>query len=483
MIAVDATALRTALARLSEPTSHGETPAPKDVYLPRPHLRALDPDALIVIGMRGAGKTFWWSALQDTAVRQLVGASGDFPPLSEKTEVRTGFGVRPAIDEYPDKDTLRQILNRGQETRILWRTVQAWRLAEGDHPIRYENSWPDRVEYVAEHPEEIARLFQHRDAELERKGIHLLILFDALDRCADDRKDMYQIIRGLLQTAVDMRPYRRLRVKVFLRSDQVDALQTADFADASKMLASAVELSWPRRDLYGLLWHLMSNGDDGDRVRAFLGKDEWSSVAGARTLFAIHRPFIADEERQRERFHALAGPWMGSGRRRGFPYSWIPNHLGDTEGRVSPRSFLGALRQAAEDTSERFPDHEYALHYNSIKRGVQEASGIRVAELREDYPWVDHVFEPLRGMTVPCEFREIKKQWRTSGLLDDPAAGLADGAMELPPSYPPRNALDIRADLESLGIFQRLHDSRVNIPDVFRVGYGLGRKGGVKPVR
>ena len=31
--------------------------------------------------------------------------------------------------------------------------------------------------------------------------------------------------------------------------------------------------------------------------------------------------------------------------------------------------------------------------------------------------------------------------------------------------------------------FQPLYDGRVNIPDVFRVGYGLGRCGGVKPVR
>ena len=31
--------------------------------------------------------------------------------------------------------------------------------------------------------------------------------------------------------------------------------------------------------------------------------------------------------------------------------------------------------------------------------------------------------------------------------------------------------------------FQRLRDGRVNVPDVFRVGYGIGRKGGVKPVR
>ena len=32
-------------------------------------------------------------------------------------------------------------------------------------------------------------------------------------------------------------------------------------------------------------------------------------------------------------------------------------------------------------------------------------------------------------------------------------------------------------------VFLSLRDGRVNVPDVFRVGYGLGRRGGVKPVR
>ena len=41
----------------------------------------------------------------------------------------------------------------------------------------------------------------------------------------------------------------------------------------------------------------------------------------------------------------------------------------------------------------------------------------------------------------------------------------------------------IRNDLETLGVFQRLRDERVNIPNVYRVGYGLGRRGGVQPVR
>ena len=73
MTAIDVQTVREALADLPDETSYGESLKPEHVYLPRSHLKATDPNTLIVTGMRGAGKTFWWSALQNSTVRQLVG--------------------------------------------------------------------------------------------------------------------------------------------------------------------------------------------------------------------------------------------------------------------------------------------------------------------------------------------------------------------------------------------------------------------------
>ena len=67
----------------------GETRA-EHVYLPRSHLKAMAPDYLLVTGMRGAGKTFWWSTLQDGDVWRLIGLAEECPPLNEYTEVRAG---------------------------------------------------------------------------------------------------------------------------------------------------------------------------------------------------------------------------------------------------------------------------------------------------------------------------------------------------------------------------------------------------------
>ena len=482
--AIDAAVARSAIQALPDGTSHGEDPAPEQVYLPRSHLKALDPDNLLVIGMRGAGKTFWWSALQNPAIRRLLGQQDERLGWSERAEVRIGFGVRPAPDQYPSKDVLRSLTTAGVEPRIIWRTVQAWQIAPNGHALRQCGSWPDRVNYVDRAPEAIDRLFLNRDAELDSAGVYFLILFDALDRSADDWKDMSRAIRGLVQTALDMRSYRRLRVKVFLRSDQFNEAEIADFPDGSKVLSSTVELGWPRHELYGLLWHWLVNGQNGVSFRQFLQRGDWPGVeVDGRSVVSVPRELIFHEELQRRKFNEVAGPWMGTDRRRGFPYTWIPNHLADTEGRVSPRSFLAALQTAADDTADRYPNHKNALHYDSIRRGVQSASRIRVREVQEDYPWVHRVLSPLQGMVVPCGFDDLAERWENERVVERLAAEANQDEVRLPPRHIGQGAVGVREALEALGIFLRMSDRRVNIPDVFRVGYGLGRKGGVKPLR
>lgn len=475
--------LRRAVAELPDGISHGERPAGSGIYLPPSHYRALDPEAVIVTGMRGAGKTFWWRALQEVPVRRLVAKQNRRWALGEDTEVRIGFGVAPAPDEYPGKDVLSNLLRAGREPRIVWRAVAAWQFATDDHPLRKCLDWNSRVRYVAEHPESVDRLLHDRDADLERRNTHGILLFDALDRAADDWNTMARLIRELLQIALELRSFRRLRAKVFLRSDQAEPSVVSDFPDASKILAGRSELTWPRREIYGLFWHCVSAGIQDDSLDLPRDDDLTSRDTKEQAPLPISRAFIADEEAQRRKFHGLTGPWMGNDPRRGFPYTWIPNHLGDASQRVSPRPFLIALRMAAEDTDERYPNHSRALHYDSIKRGVQSASQHRVAELREDYPWVDHFLRPLAGSSVPCRFADIGSRWRANGVFDGWPGDLARDAVRLPPSRFDDGPNGVRADLEALGVFQRLLDGRVNIPEVFRVAYGIGRKGGVKPVR
>ncbi|WP_143325153.1 hypothetical protein [Candidatus Synechococcus spongiarum] len=67
---------------------------------------------------------------------------------------------------------------------------------------------------------------------------------------------------------------------------------------------------------------------------------------------------------QRALFEELAGPWMG----RDCPYLRIVNHLADGQGKASSRSFLAAIRQAAEDSLQRHDAYPLALHMPDLYR-------------------------------------------------------------------------------------------------------------------
>jgi len=462
-----------------EPSSYGERLEPRRIYFPPSHIKALRPDAMVVIGIRGSGKSFWWSALQELPIRKMIARIDRSIQIEESTEVHIGFGQVSRIENYPDKDTICSLLGSGKSPRMLWKTVVVWNLmSDKMPPIR---GWRERIGWVEEHSEEIARRLEEKDQELQQKGAWALILFDAMEQAAEDREKMYDLIRGLLQIALELRPTRRIRLKCFLRPDQFDEPRVAAFPDASKAIASRVYLNWTRPDLYGLLWQYLANGENADKFRKWAeqnAKIRWDLIrVNGQIIYQWPRKIREEEESYRSLFHQIAGWWMGRDPKRGFPYTWLPGHLADARGRTSPRSFLIALRAAAEDTEKRYPDHQFALHYESIKRGVQQASQIRVAELREDYPWIEDLMRPLRGLVVPCDFKDIKSRWREQNVVE----ALKQKRM-LPPSIE-EGEEGLRKDLEAMGILLRMEDGRVNIPDVFRIGYGLGRRGGVKPIR
>lgn len=307
-------------------------------------------------------------------------------------------------------------------------------------------------------------------------------MFDALDRLGRDWATRAKVTRALLELLLQLRSFGHLRGKAFLREDEVQRSEVTAFPDASKLLAERADLTWSAVDLHGLLWQYLLNAraEHGECLRALhehvLGRPPEHATDGVWTLARRDR---ADETALRALYEALAGPWMGRDRRRGATFPWIVAHLADSRGRTSPRSFLHAIGVATEVSSERYPDHERPLHVDAIKTGVQAASSGRVHELLEDHRWAQDPMEALEGrLTVPCAFADVVALWTTS-LGQQLPPTIADA---LPPEEVHQGWGGVRLALERMGVFERLRNDRVNLPDLYRVGLSIGRKGGVRPV-
>jgi len=431
------------------------------LYVPPSHRKALSPEHPLVVGMRGAGKTYWWRNLQDEKARSLV-----FGADRTTLECKPGFSNTKETDplEAPTKSVLANLKQNGFSAQAVWRSVMCWHIPTL-RELMPKSSWQDRINWCQGNAELVEQKLYQADQHYTAENRTLLVLFDALDATSDDPQERQFWLKGLFQVLLEFRGFRKLRAKAFVRSDLIRDPALFAFPDGSKLQYDHVMLDWPRSDLYALLWQALANtpDHDGDRFRAWsqeiITGIRWQEHEG---VWAVADNLRSDEDMQRELFHAIAGPWMGKDPRRGFPYTYLPNHLGDAFRKVSPRSFMEAIKKAAEMTEEKHPQHEFALHYEDIKRGVQHASTIRVGDLQQEYDWIKDAMEPLRiaRLVLPSAPEDIQQIWQLAGEPD---------------------RLD---DLIELGILEASRDKkRLSMPDVYRVGYGLGLRGGIRPVR
>lgn len=482
---------RRAILEIAEFTDEaGATPTIKPglMFVPPSHARALDPENAVVEGIRGAGKSFWWAALNSKPHRQFVATAFPESRIDDKIIVSQGYGNAPSIDKYPGKDTLESLL-AAHDPRRIWQTVIASQLSFPS-PFPLKATWLERVKWVNDNPEQYERFLFSVDAELVSKQETRLIIFDGLDRLAASWPGIRPPARALFQLALDLRSTRKIRLKLFVRPDMLQDSEILQFPDSSKLISRKVSLAWRRIDLYALLFQRLGNSTDGQSFRTHSRDNfsiKWNKDPSGQS-WILPRNVQIGEVIQKRIFHAISGPTMTADPKsvkRGFPYTWLVNHLMDAYEQASPRSFFAALKSAANEDN---PDGwSFPLNYRAIQNGVQEASRIRVAELiGEDYPWIGPVMDPLKkNLTVPCHQDDIYFFWDQATTLSSLQKSIADEkeAVKLPPQKLEEGLEGLLEDLTRLGIFQKQPGGRIQVPDVYRIAFGLGRMGGVKPLK
>ncbi len=475
-----------------------QPPAIQDVYVVLGHERALNPDTLLVVGDRGSGKSFWCAALNDAAVRNML--SQQLPRLHlDNHQVAIGFAGGIAQSNYPSARVLQGLL-KDFEAETIWRTVVLHQLLGVIGEQLPGDSWKNRVDFISENAEQEEVWLAQINSELQKQRKGFLIVFDALDRLGNNWPDIRRLTQGLLRVGLDMQSFSAIHLKLFMRPDMWADQSIWAFPDASKLQHNKVVLEWHKADLYGLLWHWLANRPEivGSVFRDEVEKNlpvrfqALSIVSSEKNevFYLLPNMLKTDESLQESLFNLFASPYMGTNKKRGKTYAWLPSHLADAKGQVSPRSFLLALKESSYLSSSKA--NQLALHYEAIKSGVTKASEIRIQELKEDYPWVGEVLRPLSGFIVPAKVDELIKRWKDANVLEQLAN--LEKSNPADSQYLPPYALEVKQagqqqlqsllnTLAEIGVVRLMVDGRVNIPDLFRVGAGISRRGGVKPVR
>jgi hypothetical protein len=456
----------------------------RDVFAPTAHSNALDPATTLVLGARGAGKSFWASVLYNDDTRQL--AADLYPRLGlDKLQVQIGFGgvSRAGVS----KAVIDELVPRGEErtaAATFWRAVIAGQALDVTEPNQ-RHAPTDMLGRFAD-PQDWVDAMTEVDDALKNQGKTLLIVFDALDAISEDWGRLSGLIDALMRSVWELRGFNAIRAKLFMRPDQLSEL-TLRFVELPKLRSGAAKLRWGQADLYGLMFaRLAFDETAGEAFSRFL---EFCGLGKPPERQEELRTWkLSNNETQQEKlFEAMAGNFMGAGPRKGKTFDWPYNHLADGLGDVTPRSFLILMQNAAVRSQSRDAG-DLILLPQTIREGLREASKVRIEQLNTEYPWIKRVLQPLAGLRVPAEPQVFFDAWIENATVEA-AVKIARNENALPPvlvglsqkSNRAGGEPDLADRLTKMGVLTSRPDGRYDMPDLFRIGAALLKKGGVTP--
>lgn len=469
---LDLAPIRAAMAGFPE-SSHITPNEPiglDQVYFPSGHRGVLDLKRQLVVGNRGMGKSFWTHALTKPDVRAQI-ANKYLHQQLKQTKVVIGFnGSDAKYGVTPTKEEILTAYKSTSDPRIIWRAVilRAVQSVGSTSPIL---ELQDAIANLAANPSFYAKALTEYDKVVSNQGENFLVIFDALDRLADDWDSIKKLTKGLLEVVLGLQSFLNIRAKVFMRVDQFADVELFQFPDSSKIKNDAVDLTWRPFDLFGLLLFEIKRDDTAKPVL-----EELAKRLGVQPELPSLRNAQPDPQKQEQLVTAIAGEFMGSSQKRGRVYSWVPLHLSDAANNCSPRTFLRAWKSAA-DHGTQLP---LAVDHLGLNEGVRQASSARLRELEEDYRWIPKVLEPLRSQFVPMEKANLFDLWQKAGVVDEILASSRNGGWLAPigvvNSHTPEALL---LTMTSIAVMEERANGKINVPDIFRVEAGIKRKGGV----
>lgn len=446
------------------------------------HLRLLDPEVVLVVGPRGSGKTEIARVLTDAKLYDAVSRhapsvrlpSGSSTWIKAYPSNRYGFeaiGLRSFIRQHGDStETLRELW-----LAYLVRTLSSVLNDEeetGLHALfKFQGAEIESIltafrQLTTQPVVALDRL----DARLESQNRFVFVTYDELDTLgAGEWKLIEAGVRGLVAFwAAYARRWRRIRAKLFLRTDLYDRHAKAGGADLAKLAAGRVDLVWNDRDLYGLLLKRLANADElADYVKAVKGIG-WDNDEALGRI-----PRLRTWQDARPVAERMVGVYMGANQKKGLVYRWLLDHVRDGLGRAYPRPFVRLMEEAARQELHHFGTIKAPrlLEPASLRRALDRVSEDHVAQSLDEWPWLGAIktrfaSDPL----VPYTEKEAVKSLQ----------GFSEADRLKNPPFEGRELLDY---LLELGIIRGRPDGRIDAPDLFLAGLGLKRKGGVKKRR
>lgn len=249
----------------------------------------------------------------------------------------------------------------------------------------------------------IDRLFELLDAALGDGNFSLWMLLDRLDVAFSESAQLEQnALRALFKAYLDLLALKRLRLKIFLRTDIWQRITEAGFREASHITRHAT-IQWNKAALLNLI---VRRAAQNESILGYLGANRADALASA--------------DSQSKFFYEIFPDQVELGTRKPFTFEWMLSHTCDASDQAAPRELIHLLNVLRDvqvrhlEVGGQTPDGNRLFARGVFKEALPEVSTTRLTQtLYAEYPEARAYIEKLRKEKAEQSLHSLMKIWET----------------------------------------------------------------------
>lgn len=481
------------LSDLSQMGSAGQAESEADdkfakTFYPVPeHIRAFDPDVVLIVGPRGSGKSALFRAVLD---KNLLPAIAKYAPkvrLPSLDSNRTKWiPAYPAGKQFPDARSQTNFFQKnnsvqpGQDLwlmnliRVLYKDLDP--RGQSEMKLFFEQQGGDVINNYQTFLEcgiAPSLALDRLDDLLETNDKYIFVGYDELDTLGGENwQTMVRGVTGLVGFwASYSRRWKRIRAKIFLRTDLFERYATIGGAEIAKLAANRSEIVWTEKSLYGMLIKRIAN--TSEPLRKYCESANIHFDHDADLGYVVKNN---DDQSTKKLIERLFYPFMGSGFKKGFTYRWLIEHSKDGRGKALPRPLVRLIEIASDlqRNSTRPINAPHLIDHISIRRALDRVSEEHVIGAKNEWLWIEGLKDRIRDNQVPWDRNPFESHLQ---IRWNDTWGDKDRTEIRPPMEKIHEFVDY---LIEIGIVRARTNDRIDVPDLYLRGLGLKRKGGVR---
>lgn len=261
-------------------------------------------------------------------------------------------------------------------------------------------------------------LLSAADQALGEAHHEIWLVLDRLDVAFAESDEIEgNALKALFSVYSDLREYKHLSLKIFLRSDIWKRITKDGLREASHV-EDQVTISWDDQALLNLVIRRLLNNEP---IREFYGVDS--------------DQILSDVERQSDFFYRVFPQQVEPGTRKSTTLDWMLGRTRDGTGKTAPRELIHLLSTLREEqlgmleVGHAQPEGEQLFDRNAFKSALPEVSRVRLEQtLLAEYPKLRPYVEKLEGRKSQQSIETLGAIW---GCGEAEAKDIAEQLVEV----------------------------------------------------